>query len=158
MPKFVIVRRVPMARAAALQRQLEREWMERWGRSRPMKPTTTWHPHTDVHESATAYLLKIELAGMRDAEIEVLVDDGRLVVRGNRTEHPHEDVERVHELGINYGLFQLDFALPQQIQAEEINARYDDGFLYITVPKRPREQREPRRITIQVDESSLTPQ
>ena len=158
MPKFVIIRHVPIARAAALQRKLEREWMERWGRSQPMKPTTVWHPNADVQETAAVYLIKLELAGMRDTEIEVLVDEGRLVVRGARPEERHPDAERMHELGINYGQFQLDFSLPQSIQEDAIEAHYDDGFLTITLPKRPVQRREPRRIAIQVDESSLTPQ
>lgn len=154
MPKFVLVRHVPSARSAAL-REMEREWL-RWGRARSTQPSTIWHPPADVHETQTSYLIKIELAGMRDAEIEVMVDEGRLMVRGTRAEQRADDIERVHELAINYGPFQLDFVFPKAIQEDEIHARYDDGMLVIELPKRP--QSQPRRITIRVDDESLTQQ
>jgi HSP20 family molecular chaperone IbpA len=79
-------------------------------------------------------------------------------VRGQRAEQRSESVESVLELGISYGPFQLDFALNVPIQEENITARYDDGLLYITLPKRPPQTRAPRRINIQIDESNLTPQ
>jgi HSP20 family protein len=159
MPNFIILRRLPRNRLGALQRELERDWLTRWSRPRPAASGTNfWRPNADVHEHADAYLIKIELAGMRDTEIEVTVDEGQLVVSGQRSELRDNDVECVHELGINYGPFQLEFSLTVPLQDDAITARYDDGILYITLPKRPAQPREPRRITIQVDESTLTPQ
>lgn len=156
MSNFIILRRVPRDRE--LGNQIERNWTVRWGRPRPVGGMTLWRPNADVHEHATAYLVKIEVAGMREAEIEVMVDEGHLLVRGQRAEQRTEDVESVLELGINYGQFQLDFALNVPIDEENITARYDDGLLFITLPKKAPQAREPRRIAIQVDESKLTPQ
>lgn len=152
MPKFVILHRVPASHASTL----EHEWM-RWSHSRPARPATIWQPHADVHETASAYSIKVELAGMRDAEIEVTVDDGRLLVRGTRAEQRTAAVQRVHELGISYGPFQLEFAFSKAIDESAIVARYDDGILLIELPRRSIES-TPRRIAIRVDESSLTPQ
>jgi HSP20 family protein len=157
MPNFIILRRVPLGRTVNGQ-QLERDWTTPWGRPRPTGAMTLWRPNADVHEQAGEYVVKIELAGMRDAEIEVMVEEAHLIVRGQRAEQRSESVESVLELGISYGPFQLDFALNVPIQEENITARYDDGLLYITLPKRPPQTRAPRRINIQVDESKLTPQ
>jgi HSP20 family protein len=157
MANFIILRRIPRNQAAALGRELEREWDHRWGRS----SAPIWRPNADIHEHQSEYLIKIELAGMRDAEVEVTMADGQLIVRGQRIEQRHGPVESVHELGINYGPFQLEFALNVPLSEDEISARYDDGndgLLYITLPKQAQKAAQPRRITIQVDESKLTPQ
>lgn len=158
MPNFIILRRVPRDQAEALQRELEREWNTRWGRPQPVQRSTLWRPNADVHEHPNAYLIKIELPGMRDAAIEVLVDDGRLLVQGQRPEQRDDDVECVHALGVNYGPFQVAFSFPTPLDEEAITARYDDGFLLIELPKLGPAQRQPRRIAIQVDESKLPPQ
>ena len=157
MPNFIILRRVPLGHTASGQ-QMERDWTTRWGRPRPIGAMPFWRPNADVHEQADEYVVKIELAGMRDAEIEVMVEESHLIVRGQRAEQRSDSVESVLELGISYGPFQLDFALNVPVQEEHITARYDDGLLFITLPKRPPQPRAPRRITIQVDESKLTPQ
>lgn len=159
MPNFIILRRVPGNRVAALQRELERDWLNRWSRPQPaVARTTLWRPNADVHEQTDAYLIKIELAGMRDAQIEVTIEEGQLIIGGQRAEQRESAVKCVHELGINYGPFQLEFSLSVPLQEDEITARYDDGMLYITLPKRPAQPRQPRRIDIQIDESLLTPQ
>lgn len=158
MPNFIIVRRVLQRPSTTVHHELERDWHHRWGRSRSLKRPTTWRPHADVHEYDHEYLIKVELAGMRDGDIEVTVDDGVLTIQGQRVEQRSENVTRIHELSINYGQFQLDFALNVPLQADAILARYDDGILYVTLPKQPPSSRESRRIMVTVDETKMPKQ
>ena len=146
MAKFLVVRQLP--RLHTQRSAFERDWQTPWPRTSSAR-ALIWRPQADVHEYAEQFVIKVELAGMRDAAIEVTLHDGVLYVSGQREEHCPSHGVHIHELGINYGHFELEFALRAPIDEAAISARYDDGMLLITLPKRNQAQAEPRRITIE---------
>jgi HSP20 family molecular chaperone IbpA len=101
-----------------------------------------WRPPTDVLEGPSGLLVKVELAGMREDDIEVTLFDDVLVVAGRRAEEYPEQIDchsqecRYHESAIQYGEFQAEVYLPLAVDADQVVARYDRGFLYITLPRR----------------------
>ncbi len=95
-----------------------------------------WRPPVDIHETALAILVKLELAGMREDQIEVLLYQNALVVSGKREDDVDHDQELCyHEAQVRYGPFRAEIALPTLVQAEDVAATYENGFLRIRLPK-----------------------
>lgn len=95
-----------------------------------------WRPPVDIHETAQAILVKLELAGMREDQIDVLLYQNALVISGKREDDVEHDEELCyHEAQVRYGLFRAEIALPMPIRAEAVAATYENGFLRIRLPK-----------------------
>jgi HSP20 family protein len=108
-----------------------------------------WTPPTDVYEVGPKLLIKMEIAGVREEDLEIAVDRNLLRVSGARREDlPPEPRATFHLMEIRYGSFERIFGLPSKLDFDAIAATYRDGFLIIEVP---RPDREPREITIEVD-------
>jgi HSP20 family protein len=113
------------------------------------KPSRTkWHPAVDILEGQDSYLIRAELPGMKREDIHVEVEDGALVLSGERkSEKPAEGVEYRHVERIATK-FSRSFTLPETVKQDGIDAKYKDGILEIRVPKA--EQAKPRQIEINV--------
>jgi HSP20 family protein len=151
----VIYRRRPLQRRdqRGLQQQLERAFHSQWS-----QPTSliviahkeAWRPPTDVYETTTAFVVRVELAGMREAEISVILDDRGVRIEGVRTEQHGERPLSYHQMGINYGAFAVEVFLNSPFDYENVGARYEDGFLYVELPKLAENPRA--RVTLHVAE------
>lgn len=101
-------------------------------------------PAFDVVEGEGEIRLLADVPGVRREELEIEVEDRRLVVRGQRTRPEGE--HRLHLAERSYGPFQRSFLLPQEVALEEVRAEYENGVLTIRVPKMKPER---RRIEVQ---------
>ena len=82
--------------------------------------------------------VKIELAGMKEEEIDVTLYEDALIVSGERhDDHEHGANLYYHEAQIRYGPFRVEVYIPASIDREAVKARYEDGFLWIDLPKLP---------------------
>ncbi len=99
-------------------------------------PSVTWRPLADIHESADMMTVKIELAGMKEEDIEVTLYEDALVVSGVRNDdHEHGENLYYHEAQIRYGPFRVEVYIPSPIDREAVTARYENGFLWVVLPK-----------------------
>jgi len=106
-----------------------------------------WRPPMDVFETEDAIIVKIEIAGMSPYDFSISFLDRVLTVQGSR-----QDVDAkltYHRLEIPYGDFHVEVFLPGTYMANQIEARYENGFLYITLPKSTEEHRVPIRVQTQ---------
>ncbi|MBI2212251.1 MAG: Hsp20/alpha crystallin family protein [Acidobacteria bacterium] len=106
-----------------------------------------WTPPCDIIETADAVVLRAELPGVREEDIEIHVEGGLLTLRGEkefekRTDRSYHRIERA------YGSFMRTFTLPRTVDAEGISANYERGVLELTMPKRS--ETRPRQIRIDV--------
>ncbi len=92
-----------------------------------------WSPPTDVYETEEEYVIRVEAAGMRDADFEVTLEDGFLVIRGNRPDIPER--RAYHQMEIRFGQFSTIVGLPGPVNEDQSKAEYDDGFLTVILPK-----------------------
>lgn len=93
-----------------------------------------WVPSFDVQETDSAYVLRGDLPGMSQKDIEVRVDDGFLIVRGERTAEENADTGRIrHERPV--GKFARAYRLPEDANDSEVSASYANGVLELHVPK-----------------------
>jgi HSP20 family protein len=104
---------------------------------RPSLGVTThpgWRPDVDVYETASSVLVTVDVAGVDDADLEVLVYEDVLLVEGRRRlPCAAEGVYQVAE--IRQGPFRVGVQLPTGIRADAVEARYEQGLLRITLPK-----------------------
>lgn len=101
-----------------------------------LRAASSWRPPMDVHETGEAILIKIEVAGLLEDDIEVALYPNALVVNGvRRDDAEHDESICFHAAQVRYGLFHVEVALPSAIQQDEVAATYRDGFLRIRLPK-----------------------
>lgn len=105
-------------------------------------PDRFWQPRVDVHETEEAVMVRLELAGVDTASLRVSLssNDRYLTVAGERREPDTERAARVrcYRLEIYFGPFETRIQLPPGVryQRDSVTARYDDGILTVTLPKR----------------------
>jgi len=108
-----------------------------------------WSPSVDIVEENGSYDIRAELPGLKREDVEVFVDDGELVLRGERKWENEEKERSYHRLERRYGKFERRFVVPEGVRPEDLKAQYKDGILSVKVPKV--EAQEPKKIPIQID-------
>jgi HSP20 family protein len=107
---------------------------------------TAWAPALDISERKDAYLVTVELPGIELDDLEITMEDGLLTIQGER-QFAHESSEQqFHRVERRYGAFRRSITLPAQVQAEQIEASFENGVLQIVVPKM--EEAKPKRIQV----------
>ena len=107
-----------------------------------------WNPPADVYETAEFIIVKMEVAGMCPASLEVTAHGNYLIVRGCRHEDAPLPKENYHLMEIRYGHFERVFSMPIDLGAETIQARYENGFLVVRVSKAVKGSGRRIRITV----------
>ena len=95
--------------------------------------SSIWSPPTDVYETDDAYAVRVEIAGMRDDDFEVVVENNVLTISGSRPDIPER--RAYHQMEIRFGKFATAIGLPSPVDVDHAVAQYADGFLTITLPK-----------------------
>jgi HSP20 family protein len=107
-----------------------------------------WFPAVDVYEDKDNLLVKAELPGLKKEDIEISLHDGFLTVAGERKgEEKHKDAG-VYRTERWTGRFHRTISLPCRVEADKINATYNEGVLTVTLPKA--EEAKPKQIPITV--------
>ncbi|HLI68241.1 MAG TPA: Hsp20/alpha crystallin family protein [Ktedonobacteraceae bacterium] len=103
-----------------------------------LQRSVTWRPLADIQESAETVTVKIELAGMKEEDIEITLYADALVVSGIREDDDKRGVGiYYHEAQIRYGPFRVEVFIPSPVDREAVTVRYENGFLWVTLPKLP---------------------
>jgi HSP20 family protein len=93
----------------------------------------TWSPPTDVYETEEVYVVRVEIAGMREEDFEVQLENNTLLISGSR---PDLTERRAYQqMEIRFGKFSTAITLPGQVNIEQARAEYKDGFLTVVLPK-----------------------
>lgn len=119
-------------------------FFEDWGETTPAMGT--YWPAVDVSEREDDLLVRAELPGMTADNIDIEVQGHSLVLRGEKKEEAEDKGERYHYVERRSGAFQRMIQLPNEVDAEKIDASYKDGVLTITLPKS--EAAKPKRIAV----------
>jgi HSP20 family molecular chaperone IbpA len=134
MQRVIYLRRpLPGRNQRGLQQQLERAFHSQV--IVVAQNREAWRPPSDVYETAAGLVVRVEMAGMRDAEITITLDERHLRIEGYRPERRDERPLCYHQMGVNYGTFVVEVFLARPFDAESVTARYDDGFLIVELPR-----------------------
>ena len=107
---------------------------------------TAWAPALDISERKDAYLVTVELPGLKSEDLDITMEDGLLTIKGERQFTSESSEQQFHRVERRYGAFRRSITLPAQVQADHIEATFDNGVLQIVVPKA--EEAKPKRIQV----------
>ena len=109
-----------------------------------------YSPRIDIREDDNEFRFNVEVPGIPKEEIKVLVDkENVLSIKGEKQREETEDNTNYHRVERCYGSFERSFYLPDNVNSEEIEAKYEYGVLSITVKKV--EPEKPKEIEVKVD-------
>lgn len=107
--------------------------------------TSTLFAPTDVSEDENALQITMELPGVDPNDVRLSLENNVLTIRGEKKQQFDENNERVHRFERVYGVFERTFVLPNTVDPDRIEARFENGVLVVRIPKaeraRPREIR-----------------
>jgi HSP20 family protein len=107
-----------------------------------------WAPLVDIIEDDKEYLIKAELPEVKKNDVKVRVENGVRYISGDRTLEKEEKNKRYHRVERAYGSFIRSFALPEDSDAQQVNADFKDGVLSVHVAKNKNGQ--PKSIEVKV--------
>jgi len=102
--------------------------------------SSIWSPPTDVYEIEENYVIKVEIAGMRDEDFDVAFENNILMISGYRSDL--NERRAYHQMEIRFGRFEIAAEIPVTVDMEKASAEYKDGFLMIVLPKTSTKQNE----------------
>jgi HSP20 family protein len=133
------------------QRQLDSLFAHALGRhgqwqDMAMANAPAWAPALDISERKDAYLVTVELPGVKLDDLTITLEDGLLTIQGERQFAQDSSDQQFHRVERRYGAFRRSITLPAHVQADAVQATVEDGVLQILVPKA--EEAKPKRIQV----------
>src|SRR5437667_10680037 len=110
--------------------------------------TTSFAPPVDVYEDEHNIILKIEVPGIEEKDINVRIENNTLTVHGERKFEKEEKEENFRRVERQYGSFTRSFTLPTSVDPEQVSAHYDKGVLTIRLAKKA--EAKPKQIKVNV--------
>jgi HSP20 family protein len=107
-----------------------------------------WIPAMDLSQTEHAYVLKADLPGLSESDVNIELDDNVLTISGERKSEHEDHKAGYHRVERSYGSFRRALTLPEGVDAEAITATFDKGVLEVTVAKPA--QQAPRKVQITV--------
>ena len=105
-------------------------------------------PPVDIYEDEHKLVLKLEIPGMRQEDLDVRMENNTLTVKGERSFQTEGKEENFHRVERRYGSFYRAFTLPATIDQEDIKAEYDAGILRLELQKKA--EGRPKQIKVNV--------
>ena len=146
---MAIIKVDPLREFAAMNDRLNRLFGNVYLRDEDTGFRGTWVPSVDIYETDKHDLvLRAELPGISREDIDVTVENGTIVIKGEKkfdTEVKEENYRRIER---TYGTFHRSFTLPNTVDAAKVAAEYKNGVLTVTLPFK--EEAKPRTINVEV--------
>ena len=140
----------PMRELRAMQEQMNR--LLEMSRDRSLDEPFEegqWQPPADIFEDEREVVIKLEIPGLDQKDIEVQIEDNTLVISGERTLENADQRQNYHRVERHYGPFRRTFALPATVDQERTRASCEKGILRVVLPKQSTP--EPRQIEVKVE-------
>jgi HSP20 family protein len=137
----------PFREVATLQNRVNSLFREMNDSDSPLT-TASFVPAVDIYEDAKKVVLKLEVPGIEEKDLDVRVENNTLTVRGERKFEKEEKEENFHRIERRYGSFYRAFTLPSTVDTEHIGANYQAGVLKLELNKKAEAQ--PKQIKVNV--------
>jgi HSP20 family protein len=112
----------------------------------PFSGEMTFTPAFDVSETENELIVKAEVPGMDQKDIDINLSDGLLTIKGEKKHEKEDKNENYHCVERHYGKFSRTMRVPFEVEADKVDATYKDGVLKVTLPKS--ETAKPKKIEI----------
>jgi HSP20 family protein len=144
---MAITRWDPFREVVALQNRMNSLFGNLAEAESPMT-TASFVPAVDVYEDDKKVILKLEVPGIEEKDLDVRVENHTLTVKGERKFEKEEKEENFHRIERRYGSFYRAFTLPSTVDTENVDAKYEAGVLKLELKKKPEAQ--PKQIKVNV--------
>ncbi len=108
--------------------------------------TESWKPPVDILENEGNLILRMEIPGVNEKDIDLKIEGTVLTIKGERKNGLESEGYNLYQVESYYGQFSRSFTLPETVDPDKISAQYRNGVLVITLPQRP--EVKPRSIKI----------
>jgi HSP20 family protein len=108
-----------------------------------------WNPAVDILEKDGDLILRAELPGMAEKQIELKLEGNTLTLKGERNLENEDKKNNYHRVESFYGSFMRTFRLPDTVDMEKISADYKNGILTVTMPQKA--EVKPREIQVSIN-------
>jgi len=142
---MAITRWDPFREVVALQNRMNSLFREFNENDNPLT-TASFVPAVDVYEDTKKVVLKLEVPGTDEKDLDIRVENHTLTVKGERKFEKDEKEENFHRIERRYGSFYRSFTLPSTVDTENVNASYTAGILKLELNKKPEAQ--PKQIKV----------
>src|ERR1700760_3066268 len=115
-------------------------------------PSRRWIPAMDLVETADHYVLRADLPGLSDGDVNVRLEDNVLTISGERKAEHEDRLDGYYRLERAFGAFSRSLTLPDGVNPDAVQAHFDRGVLEIRVPKP--EQKKPKTVQINLGTST----
>jgi len=113
-----------------------------------------WAPAIEVFEKEDKFVVKAELPGMKEENMDISVVDDTLTIKGEKKTESEVKEEDYYCCERSYGSFSRSIALPSNVDAKKIEASYEDGVLEVSLPKAP--EVKPKKIAVSAKKKEKT--
>jgi HSP20 family protein len=148
---MALVRWEPMRELNALQGEMNRLFNSFFDEGTESR---RWAPAVDLLEREDSLVLKADLPGLTDDDVQIELRDNVLTIAGERKAEHEDQQNGYYRVERSFGRFSRSLQLPEGVDADRISAQFTNGVLEVTIPKP--EQRKPRRIEIAAESSNGT--
>lgn len=142
---MAITRWDPFREVVALQNRMNSLFRDLNDNDNPLT-TASFVPAVDVYEDAKKVVLKLEVPGMEEKDLDIRVENNTLTVKGERKFEKDEKEENFHRIERRYGTFYRSFTVPTTVDTETVQASYNAGILKVELSKKPEAQ--PKQIKV----------
>src|SRR4051812_34771689 len=145
---MAIVRWEPLREVASIQNEMNRLFGTVFDAPAAANGNTLrrWMPAMDLVETDEHFVLRADLPGLTEGDVNIEVEDNVLTVSGERKAEHETTKEGYHRVERAFGTFSRALTLPEGVDAEAVEASFDKGVLEVRIPKP--EQPKPRKISI----------
>ncbi|WP_022670340.1 Hsp20/alpha crystallin family protein [Hippea alviniae] len=140
----------PFRELTTLQERLNKVFDDLLPNALKSRETSEWIPAVDIYETKDAINIEVEAPGMKQEDIKINLENNTLTIYGERKFEKKEEGKNYYRMERSYGSFSRSFLLPDNVNVEGIKAKYKDGVLTITLPKKP--ESKPKEIPIESEE------
>ena len=137
----------PVDRLTSLREEMNRLFESTFGREFGI--IGGWSPSLDIFEDKDHVFVKIELPGMKKEEIDISLQNGMLIISGERKKESEIHEGETFRSERFFGRFHRTVSLPTEVDATQVKASYKDGILTVELPKT--EEAKPKQIEVKVD-------
>jgi len=124
----------PFRELDTMRNEMDRLW-DSFFEGRPKVRFGEWFPSLDVAETKNDIVVKVELPGMDQKDINITLSDGHLIIKGEKKQEKEEKEENYHFIERSYGTFTRSVQLPKEVKHDKISASYKNGVLKVVLPK-----------------------
>ncbi len=147
---MALIRWEPVAELNTIQNEMNRLFNTFFDPSAPTGrgngTTRRWLPPMDLVETPDHYVLRADLPGLSDGDVNIQLEDNVLTISGERAAKHEDEQEGYYRLERAFGAFSRSLTLPDGVDPDAVQAHFDRGVLEIRIPKP--EQKKPKTVQI----------